>query len=102
MGTLYYGASRTPLRVEDRLLAHLQTVVTTKLRRNEGFLVQWDRPVENGSGRGAFWVHPTSDLIYEYDGGREASLDPAELDRMMLEASGGRGLRITAEERIPA
>jgi hypothetical protein len=102
MGTLHYGASRTSITIDDRTLAHLQAVITTKLRRNEGLLVQWERPVERGSGRGAFWIHPSSDLIYEYDGGREVSLDHVELDRMMMEASGTRGLRITAAEQSAA
>lgn len=99
MGTLHYGASRTSIHVDDRILAHLQVVITTKLRRNEGLLVQWDRGVENGSGRGAFWVHPSTDLIYDYDGSREPAIDPNELDRMMGEASGRHGLRIVAEDR---
>jgi hypothetical protein len=99
LGTLHYGASRTSIRIDDRALAHLQTVITTKLRRNEGLLIQWEKPVESGSGRGAFWIHPQCDLIYEYDGGREPSLDSVELDRLMVEASGTRGLRIAAEER---
>jgi len=99
VGTLRYGASQRSIRIDDRALAHLQVVITTKLRRNEGFLLQWDRGVEFGSGRGAFWVHPSCDLMYDYEGGREASLDPAELDRMMAEASSSRGLRIVAEER---
>jgi hypothetical protein len=102
LGTLLYGASRTSIRIDDRALAHLQTVITTKLRRNEGLLIQWENPVESGSGRGAFWVHPQCDLMYEYDGGREPSLDAAELDRLMMEAAGTRGLRITAEERAVA
>jgi hypothetical protein len=102
MGTLHYGASRTSIRVDDRALAHLQTVITTKLRRNEGLLLHWDRPVDSGSGRGALWVHPQCDLIYEYDGGREASLDSVELDRLMAEASGSRGVKIRAVERAVA
>lgn len=102
MGTLHYGASRTSIRIDDRTLAHLQTVITTKLRRNEGLLIQWDKPLESGSGRGAFWIHPQCDLIYEYDGGREPALDTIELDRLMLEAAGTRGLRIGTEERAVA
>lgn len=97
MGTLHYGASRTSIRIDDRVLAHLQAVITAKLRRGEGFLVQWERPPESGSGRGAVWVHPNCDLIYDYDGGREPSLDHEELDRMMSAASGSRGLRINAD-----
>jgi hypothetical protein len=97
VGTLRFGASQTSLRLDDRTLAHLQTVITTKLRRNEGFLLQWERPVERGSGRGAAWIHPYCDLTYDYEGGRDVSLDHEELDRMMAEASGTRGLRISVE-----
>jgi hypothetical protein len=99
LGTLHYGASRTSIRIDDRALAHLQVVITTKLRRNEGFMIQWDRPKESGSGRGGFWIHPNCDLTYEFDGSREAALDHEELDRMMVAASANGGLRITAEMR---
>lgn len=102
MGTLHYGASRTSIRIDDRTLAHLQTVITTKLRRNEGLLLQWERPADAGSGRGALWVHPSTELIYEYEGGREPSLDPAELERMMADAAGSRGLKVMTQERAVA
>ena len=85
--------------MEDRALAHLQVVITTKLRRNEGFLLQWDRPAELGSGRGGFWIHPNCDIAYDYDGGREPALDHEELDRMMMAASATGGVRVVAEQR---
>jgi hypothetical protein len=97
LGTLHYGAARASIRMDDRALAHLQVVITTKLRRNEGFLIQWERPRESGSGRGGFWVHPQCDLAYEYEGGREPTLDHEELDRMMMAASATHGVRIDAE-----
>jgi hypothetical protein len=85
--------------MDDRALAHLQVVITTKLRRNEGFLIQWERPAEKGSGRGGFWIHPNCDLTYEYEGNREPSLDHDELDRMMIAASASSGVKITGEQR---
>ena len=94
MGTLHYGASRTSMRLDDRTLAHVQAVITTKLRRNEGLLVHWEKAADAGSGRGAFWIHPSCDLIYEYDGARP-QLEPEELDRMMREAAGSSGLGVT-------
>jgi hypothetical protein len=97
LGTLHYGGSRASIRMDDRALAHLQVVITTKLRRNEGFLVQWERPRKGGSSRGGFWVHPSCDLAYEYDGEQNPGLDPEELDRMMLAASGTHGVRVDAE-----
>jgi hypothetical protein len=99
LGTLHYGASRTSIRMDDRVLAHLQVVITTKLRRSEGFLIQWERPAEKGSGRGGFWIHPNCDLTYEYEGNREPALDHEELDRMMISASATGGVKITGEQR---
>ena len=34
MGKLYYGAARYEVEFEDRVLAHLQLVMTGKLRRS--------------------------------------------------------------------
>jgi hypothetical protein len=96
MGTLYYGAGRTPINVDDRLLAHLKVVATSKLRRNESFLVSWDEPPENGSGRGSVFIHPTCDLIYRFDGSRTAELDQDLLESMATESMSNRGLVIQA------
>jgi hypothetical protein len=96
MGTLYYGAARTPITVDDRLLAHLKIVATSKLRRNEPFLVSWDEPAENGSGRGSVFIHATCDLIYRFDGSRTAELDQELLETMATESMSNRGLVIQA------
>ena len=96
MGTLFYGAARTPITVDDRLLAHLKVVTTSKLRRNESFLLSWDEPPENGSGRGSVFIHPTCDLIYRFDGSRPAELDPDLLETMATQSMSNRGLVIEA------
>jgi hypothetical protein len=96
MGTLYYGAARTPIHIDDRLLAHLKVVATSKLRRNESFLLSWDEPAENGSGRGSVFIHPTCDLIFRFDGSRSAELDQALLEQMAAESMSSRGLIIQA------
>jgi hypothetical protein len=96
MGTLYYGAARTAISIDDRLLAHLKVVITSKLRRNESFLVSWIEPVENGSGRGSAFIHPTCDLVYRFDGSRPPELDQELLESMAAESMSGRGLTIEA------
>ena len=96
MGTLYYGASRTPITIDDRALAHLKVVATSKLRRNESFLVSWDEPAENGSGRGSIFIHPMCDLIYRFDGSRAAELDQQLLETMAAQSMSSRGLLIEA------
>ena len=96
MGTLYYGAARTPISIDDRALAHLKVVATSKLRRNESFLVSWDEPPENGSGRGSIFIHPACDLIYRFDGSRPAELDQELLESMATQSMSTRGLHIEA------
>lgn len=96
MGTLYYGASRTPITIDDRTLAHLKVVATSKLRRNESFLLSWDETVEKGSGRGSVFIHPTCDLIYRFDGSRAAELDQELLETMSAQSMSSRGLVIQA------
>lgn len=93
MGTFRYGASQLELHIDDVTLVHLQTVITTKLRRNEGLLMTW----QDGS-RGAAWIHPHCDLSYRYDATDDLPLDNELLDRMMAEASGTRGLRVPLHE----
>ena len=46
MGTLYY--SETPIRIEDRALAHLKAVISTKLRRAESFHLVLGAPGRSG------------------------------------------------------
>jgi hypothetical protein len=41
MGTFTYGPTSTDVTFDDRLLAHLRTVIVTKLRRAECFLFTW-------------------------------------------------------------
>jgi hypothetical protein len=96
LGILYYGACRTPITVDDRTLAHLKVVATSKLRRNESFILSWDEPMENGSGRGSVFVHPACDLIYRFDGSRNPALDQALLEGMMTESISARGIVIEA------
>jgi hypothetical protein len=96
MGTLFYGASRTALTVDDRVLAHLKVLTVSKLRRNESFLLSWTETGENGFGRGSVWIHPTTDMIYRFDGNRSPELDKEILDKMSIEAMSPTGVHITA------
>src|SRR3982751_5713985 len=75
LGTLFYGASRLPIRIDDRILAHVKAVVTAKMRRGEGFLISWTDSGEVGHGRSSGWVHPNCDLHYKFDGGTPPKLE---------------------------
>lgn len=92
MGTLFYGASRTPIRIDDRILAHLKLVTTSKLRRNEPFLISWQEP--RGGGRSSVWMHPACDLHYRFDGGKPAEIDQELIESMSVAANAARGIEI--------
>jgi hypothetical protein len=94
MGTLFYGATRTPIRIDDRLLAHLRAVITAKMRRDEPFLISWTDSAEVGHGRSSVWVHPGCDLHYKFDGGTSPTLDAELLDRLNVESLQARGIEL--------
>jgi hypothetical protein len=92
VGTLFYGSERLPVLVDDVLLAHVQAVAATKLRRHEGFLLSWTDAPDVGHGRSAVWMHPTVDLHFKYDGGKPPALDQDLYAELTRAANGPRGL----------
>jgi hypothetical protein len=94
MGTLFYGSARTPVDVDDATLAHLRALVTTKQRRNEGFLLSWIDVNEGGDGRSSVWIHPYADLHYRFDEAQLPALDPELLEEMSKNSSTSRGVEI--------
>lgn len=96
MGILYYGAARTPVHIDDRVLAHVKVLAGSKLRRNEPFLITWRESSEQGAGRTSVWIHAGTDLIYRFDGGHPADLDTALLEQMSAEALTPMGVQISA------
>lgn len=53
------------LSFEDRALAHLQVVITGKLRRHEPLLLTHANTSENS--RVTVWVHPACVVSFRYD-----------------------------------
>jgi len=94
MGMLFYGAGRLPIRLDDRVLAHLKAVATAKMRRGEGFLISWTDAAEVGHGRSSVWVHPYTDLHYTFDGNTPPTLDPAILEELNVESIQARGIEL--------
>ena len=94
MGTLFYGAGRLPIRIDDRILAHVKAVITAKMRRGEGFLLSWTDSAEVGRGRSSVCGHPGCDLHYKFDGGTPPKLDPTLLEEMNIESIQARGIEL--------
>lgn len=80
MGLIYYGGSAMPIRIDDRALAHLKIVISTKLRRSESFTVSWQHPDDLPGGRTTIWLHPSIPLRFVFD-----DPEPPELNRQWIE-----------------
>jgi hypothetical protein len=100
MGWLYYGSREFEL--DDRALAHLQIVISTKLRRHESFFVTWVHPQERGSGRHSIWVDNGVPLHIYFAGSRVPPINPNWIDVMMASARRTSGLHIREEPPPPA
>jgi hypothetical protein len=101
MGRLIYdGTVRVDL--EDRTLAHLQLVITTKLRRGEPFYFTWRDDASVGDGRTTVWLHPACSLVFKFYGSRRSQLNPAWVDALSFTANSSTGLYLVPEPAMPA
>jgi hypothetical protein len=101
MGTLIYGSNQQ-YRFDDRVLSHLKIAITTKLRMHEGFLVSWEIPAEEGSGRMSLWVSPGIPVQYLFEQTRPPALNRVWLDAMISSATSSRGMLVMPESEAAA
>lgn len=96
MGTLIYEAT-TRIAVEDRALAHIQIVVTNKLRRKEPFFYTWREDVSVGGGRTSIWIHASAMLVFKYHGARLPTINHAWLEALATTANSPEGMYLMPE-----
>lgn len=82
---------------EDRLLAHLQIVVGSKLRRGEPFYFSWKEEQSIGGGRTAVWMHPGASFVFKFSGGRSPAINRTWLEALMHTANSATGLHVVPE-----
>lgn len=90
MGMLYYGGAA--IEIEDRTLAHLQVVVTTKLRRSESFMLSWRHPQGTTPGRSSIWVDRSIPFRFEFEDAEPTVIDHEWLERLAADASTAGGI----------
>lgn len=100
MGTFTYD-SKITVSFDDRILAHLQAVIWSKLRRGEQFAFTWTDPMRSGFGRTSVWLSPNIALAFEYFGSRPPRLNPAWLESLTKASNSPAGLTITPEPEGP-
>jgi hypothetical protein len=96
MGRLIYD-NTTAVEFDDRVLAHLQLVIGTKLRRGESFYLTWADDPAVGDGRNAIWLHPAVPLRLKYNGSRRPAINTTWIQQMMALANSTEGLRLIPE-----
>ena len=96
MGTFRYGDG-VVVEFDDRLLAHLQTVIVRKVSRGESFVMSWRDPDSSGDGRTGVWIHPVQGLAFHYAGDAELELNTEWLELLMRAANGPLGLTVVPE-----
>lgn len=102
MGNLYYGDGAEPIQIEDRALAHLKVVISTKLRRNESFTLSWRHPDGEPSGRSTIWLHPSIPLRFVFENGETPDLSRAWIETLAHSASSSGGITLVDEHVAPA
>lgn len=99
MGLMFYGATREPIWIDDRALAHLKVVIATKLRRNESFTLSWRHP--DDSGRSTIWLHPAISLRFTFDDPEPPQLSADWISAMANSANSSGGISLVAEDVDP-
>lgn len=95
MGKLKYDHMGPAVEIDDRTLAHLRVVITTKLRRGESFTLSWKLPDEHG--RTTIWIHPTIPVQFDFDGPEPTDLNREWIQRLADSTIGGGGIVLTGE-----
>ncbi|MBD7958185.1 hypothetical protein H9651_11090 [Microbacterium sp. Sa4CUA7] len=96
MGIMFYGGE-TPIRIEDRALAHLKVVVATKLRRGESFTLSWRHADDAPRGRSTIWVHPSIPLRFVFDDPEPATLSREWIEELASSANSSGGIMLVSE-----
>jgi hypothetical protein len=77
---------------DDELLAHVQALLTAKLKRNEPFFMWWSLPREQGSGRVSLWMHPSVPVMFEFRRVARYQLEGQLLNELALGSASAFGL----------
>jgi hypothetical protein len=96
VGKFIYADS-VKVDIEDRALAHLQVVISNKLRRSEAFTFTWREDASVGDGRTSVWLHPAVPLVYRFYGSRRPQLNPAWVEALAYTANSPSGLHLVPE-----
>lgn len=97
MGTLTYAG--IDYRIDDRVLAHLKVAIAAKLRVGDAFLLNWQIPPEEGSGRISLWISPSIPMAFRFSGSKPPEMNRHWLDALARSSHGIRGMVLMDERQ---
>ena len=96
MGALLYGDRQRRFEIDDRTLAHLQLVISAKLRRRESFFFSV-REEDGSAGRVSIWMSPMVALQFKYYGTRQPVINRRWVEALHEAANSSAGLILLEE-----
>jgi hypothetical protein len=100
MGSLTYDSVLT-INFDDRVLAHLQIVMNTKLRRRESFFFTWIDDPKIGNGRSVISIDARTPLMFKY-AGRTPTINKRWIQELTNLANSAQGLQLVPEPTTTA
>ncbi|PSL39224.1 hypothetical protein CLV49_2858 [Labedella gwakjiensis] len=82
------------LRMDDRVLTHLEYVVIQQFRRGEGFVLTWVDGGANGGIERSLWLSPSTAVGFEFESPDPVPLELAWIAALSAAAGSVEGLRI--------
>jgi hypothetical protein len=96
VGALLYGDRQRRFEIDDRTLAHLQLVISAKLRRRESFFFSF-RDEDASAGRISIWMSPMVPLHFKYYGSRQPAINRRWVEALHAAANSAAGLVVLEE-----
>jgi hypothetical protein len=98
VGKLVYGMPSIEVEFDDRLLAHVKAVITSKLRRDESFTFTWEfTGDDNTPSHSSVWLDPAIPLQFVFEGEKDPPLNREWIEELNRSANTPSGLKITPE-----
>jgi hypothetical protein len=94
---LLYGDSGREIEFDDRVLAHLQIVISTKLRRRECFFFSWKDDAAAGNGRTSVWLASSIPLLFKFSTATRHIINREWIDQLTVSANSAQGLYLSDE-----
>lgn len=97
MGFLIYG-NAAQYAFDDRTLVRLKVAIVAKLRMQEGFLLSWRMPAEEGDGRISIWLSPAIQVQFITADTQSQPLNRTWLVALTRSSNGTGGVVVISEQ----